>query len=149
MSKTAMKLALEALERGETELRWQAITAIKEALAESEARRKEFSETTKRNMEHVEWYLSTHAPEPVAWRYLTRYPSINVWTYCASEPETKPEREPLYTTSPQRTWVGLTHEDIEKLDCVYPLWDDGESCTIMGIKDFARAIEAKLKEKNT
>ena len=48
----------------------------------------------------------------------------------------------------QRTWVGLTDEEIEKLDCVYPLWNDGESCTIMGIKDFARAIEAKLKEKN-
>lgn len=41
----------------------------------------------------------------------------------------------------QRTWVGLTDEEIEKLNCVYPLWDDGESCTIMGIKDFARAIE--------
>ena len=32
----ALKLALEALERGETELRWQAITAIKEALAQPE-----------------------------------------------------------------------------------------------------------------
>ena len=31
-----MKLALEALERGETELRWKAITAIKEALAQPE-----------------------------------------------------------------------------------------------------------------
>ena len=34
MTKEALKLALEALERGETELRWQAITAIKEALAQ-------------------------------------------------------------------------------------------------------------------
>ena len=32
----ALKLALEALERGETELRWKAITAIKEALAQPE-----------------------------------------------------------------------------------------------------------------
>ena len=30
----ALKLALEALERGETKLRWEAITAIKEALAQ-------------------------------------------------------------------------------------------------------------------
>lgn len=30
----ALKLALEALERGETELRWKAITAIREALAQ-------------------------------------------------------------------------------------------------------------------
>ena len=49
---------------------------------------------------------------------------------------------PLYTTLPQRTWAGLT---------------DGVMCDIaiehglMGIDwiDFARAIEAKLKEKNT
>ena len=32
----ALKLALEALERGETKLRWEAITAIKEALAQLE-----------------------------------------------------------------------------------------------------------------
>ena len=35
MRKT-LELALEALERGETELRWKAITAIKEALAQPE-----------------------------------------------------------------------------------------------------------------
>ena len=34
--KEALTLALEALERGETELRWKAITAIKEALAQPE-----------------------------------------------------------------------------------------------------------------
>jgi hypothetical protein len=34
----ALKLALEALERGETKLRWEAITAIKEALAQQEER---------------------------------------------------------------------------------------------------------------
>ena len=34
--KEALKLALEALERGETKLRWEAIAAIKEALAQPE-----------------------------------------------------------------------------------------------------------------
>jgi len=34
----ALTLALEALERGETKLRWEAITAIKEALAQQEER---------------------------------------------------------------------------------------------------------------
>ena len=45
---------------------------------------------------------------------------------------------PLYTTPPaaQRQWVGLTDEEIAKLDCYDHL-------------KFARAIEAKLKEKNT
>ena len=50
---------------------------------------------------------------------------------------------PLYTTPPQRTWVGLTEKDLELLSAewriVYGAWMD----------DFARDIEAKLKEKNT
>jgi hypothetical protein len=44
---------------------------------------------------------------------------------------------------PQRTWVGLTDEDLKLLSAewriVYGAWMD----------DFARDIEAKLKEKNT
>jgi hypothetical protein len=43
---------------------------------------------------------------------------------------------PLYTTPPQRTWVGLTEDD------EIP-WDGVDA------KSFAKAIEAKLKEKNT
>ena len=43
----------------------------------------------------------------------------------------------------QRTWVGLTEEDLKLLSAewriVYGAWMD----------DFARDIEAKLKEKNT
>ena len=42
----------------------------------------------------------------------------------------------LYATPPQRTWVGLTDED------EIP-WDGVDA------KSFAKAIEAKLKEKNT
>jgi hypothetical protein len=47
---------------------------------------------------------------------------------------------PLYTTPPaaQRQWVGLTDEDIIK--CT-PTWGGT-------VEDVARAIEAKLKEKN-
>jgi len=47
-----------------------------------------------------------------------------------------------YTTPPQRTWVGLTDEDLKILSAewriVYGAWMD----------DFAKDIEAKLKEKN-
>jgi len=54
----------------------------------------------------------------------------------------KKDAEPLYTTPPQRTWVGLTEREqgaiMEDLNAhgtnLYP---------------FAQAIEAKLKEKNT
>ena len=47
---------------------------------------------------------------------------------------------PLYTHPPQRTWVGLTDEEIDKTHETQ-VWDARRS--------YARAIEAKLKEKNT
>ena len=49
----------------------------------------------------------------------------------------------------QRKWVGLTDEEVESLDCVYVNWLDYEQVEIKGEKEFARAIEAKFKEKNT
>jgi len=53
------------------------------------------------------------------------------------------------TSAPQRTWVGLTDEEVEKLDCVQALWQDEGECEIHGVKEFYHNIEAKLKEKNT
>jgi hypothetical protein len=47
----------------------------------------------------------------------------------------------LYTTPQQRTWVGLTDEDIY-LNC--PNWLSQEQC-----KSWTQQIQAKLKEKNT
>jgi hypothetical protein len=53
-------------------------------------------------------------------------------------------REPLYTALPQRTWVGLTDEEIKRIGKL-----DLDS-NYFGIwYDFAKAIEAKLREKNT
>ena len=48
----------------------------------------------------------------------------------------------VYTTLPQRTWVGLTDEEI--MQCL----DQGYGIN-MRLDGFARIIEAKLKEKNT
>ena len=50
---------------------------------------------------------------------------------------------PLYTT-PQRTWVGLTDEEWNAI--YYKFAEHGASVSGW---DFAKAIEAKLKEKNT
>jgi hypothetical protein len=50
------------------------------------------------------------------------------------------EVKALYTTPPQRTWVGLTDEEI---------WQIATDCTIGGdlhADKFAKAIEAKVKE---
>jgi hypothetical protein len=50
---------------------------------------------------------------------------------------------PLYTTPPQRTWVGLTGEDVVKA------YDDYQSGRFSaGFMGATRSIEAKLKQKN-
>jgi len=52
------------------------------------------------------------------------------------------DRVPVYTTPTQRTWVGLTEDDAIEL---LPAGDWEIESTL----EFAKAIEAKLKEKNT
>ena len=57
-----------------------------------------------------------------------------------------PDAKPLYTTPPQRTWVGLEGEEIRNL------WEEAtkpDRSTMTMVTSFARATEAKLKEKNT
>ena len=51
---------------------------------------------------------------------------------------------PVYTAPPQRPWVGLTQDEPMQI------WDGiiKYAPSEMRIKDFAQAIEAKLKEKN-
>ena len=54
---------------------------------------------------------------------------------------------PLYTTPPRREWVGLTEEEVYPLANAH-LHHQPESYSVSGIYDLARAIEAKLREKN-
>ena len=117
----ALKLALEALETSmyPQQKQLQAITAIKEALAQPEQ-------------------------EPVAWGMEQSDGEIlDVIT-----PEEHARLEGGYTIPlyrhPQRTWVGLTDDEIlEKCESV-PDYDIGNYDLIQ----FARAIEAKLRSKN-
>jgi len=51
--------------------------------------------------------------------------------------------KPLYTTPQQRTWVGLTDEEIQAEWLLTPQHDKAEGLW------FGRRLEAKLKEKNT
>jgi hypothetical protein len=81
--------------------------------------------------------------EPVARQYQNR---DGVWKDFISEKHYKDTLEDgswpirnLYT-SPQRTWVGLTDEEITDI------W--AESSPYYHEDDFARAIEAKLRSKN-
>ena len=132
----ALKLALEALEaacgnRCNAEynpcFQREAITAIKEALAQVEQ-------------------------EPVAWISATELLVMRGNALGGAKDwrvnlglESEEGDLGLYTTPPQRTWVGLTDKEIDEL------WmshhdDFGNALSAI---DYERAIEAKLKEKNT
>jgi len=83
--------------------------------------------------------------EPVAWHYPNGSP--DQCTTDKAYAEMEPAWTPLYSHPPQRTWVGLTKKEIllvnEKQDESIIAAPDDE------LIQFARAIEAKLKEKNT
>jgi hypothetical protein len=152
----ALRLALEALDsvlanhKGAPVLPWiEARDAVKATL---EAKDDGITLTTIRHprgkpalgdlnpklLETVEIDL----PEPVAWGVFEG--NLHDMFFTQSEAQemadlkgTHAEVRPLYTTPPQRTWVGLTDED--EID-----WEEGGN-----LRDLVKAIEAKLKEKNT
>jgi hypothetical protein len=68
------------------------------------------------------------------------------WPTCQSEEYqqslAEQIKQELVTGSAQRQWVGLTDEEIDKL------FGDGPYVPAMLLRDVARAIESKLKEKN-
>ena len=86
-----------------------------------------------------------HEQEPVAWEQF--YPDIG-------KPQIAFNAEVIGYVAPQRTWVGLTEEELYE---IYDESDNGSSpCGVCGACSkckievaIARAIEAKLKEKNT
>ena len=82
-------------------------------------------ETAKREHEPVA-YVTIESVIPSDWR---KCPSIKWFN--------KPTEGPLYTAPPKREWVGLTEEEMEDLLGTIP-WPQ-----------VCRAIEARLKEKNT
>ena len=99
-----------------------------------------------KRIEELEARLAQPEQEPVAWGVPNTRPAekaqFMMLLHSADGCQYPDQLVPLYTTPPQREWVGLTDEDMNKLrhlvDWTVPL----------DIKKFARAIEAKLKEKN-
>jgi hypothetical protein len=134
MSKEAMKLALEALKGYRREMNdgqpCDAEKALEKALAKQE-----------QGEPNIQSYLEKNNLQPVAWMDADGNVSDNNDHRCFPIP--------LYTTTPQqRTWVGLTDEEVE---LVYAIIIKIRKKDIMPgeQKMFARTIEAKLKEKNT
>ena len=125
-----LKLALKTLEYAGPswiDARQPAITAIKEALA---------NEALEKMAENARELGLDYEPEPVPVA-VVRWNDIGhiSWrTHVMLSDDT-----PLYTTPPQRTWIGLTDEDIGMcLDA-----GDGSMSKIISF------IEAKLKELNS
>ncbi len=131
MSREAMKLALEALETSmyPQQKQLQAITALREALAEQPAQQEPVA---------LKWQ---QAPVKTQWGDDMVVASVAIDNdhtlslYCERDQTAKVD-----AMLAQRTWVGLSYEDI---DIAFDDTQEGG-----GFDDFARAIEAKLKEKN-
>ena len=85
----------------------------------------------------IEERLAQPEPEPVAW-LCWEDKENNLLADTVLSDKACTECFPVYTAPPKKEWVGLTDEDIENA-----------TDNVGGYKDFARAIEANLKEKNT
>ena len=84
--------------------------------------------TTDRFKDGIEWWMDT--------KTYGAYPNPPQWHIDTGN---------LVRLVPQREWVGLTDEERSKIWGGIIKYAPSE----MRIKDFAQAIEAKLKEKNT
>jgi hypothetical protein len=133
----ALKMALEVMRnQGDVSVdEWIATEkAIKEALA-NEALDKMAENARELGLDYEP------AQEPVSQPKVRTGNCLRVGV-CASEG---------HKIQPQRTWVGLTDEEIEhafKTNSV--MVDNGNAYMVAGLRavNIARAIEAKLKEKN-
>ena len=145
-----LKLALEALEADPLEmvadanghmvfLKDKAITAIKEHLKEKAL------QALHDENERLGLYKDAYAEqEPMAW--ISTGPARMIhWT--SDKPAYGDDWVPLYTTPPQREFVGLTKEEIAEFDT----WHDNreEEVGWCNPSEIVAYIEAKLKEKNT
>ena len=135
-SKETMKLALEALEGNTTNpvidpeqaaIEDKAITALREALAEQPAQQEPVAYAVYHRMggsKSLHWH-EQHSPDGDANEY---------------------QLLPLYASpQAQRTWVGLTDEQIDSIVAMSCKKDSSH----LDAARVARAIEAKLEEKNT
>jgi hypothetical protein len=124
--KEALQIALEALTDFDYDKRMSAIESIKEALET-----KDEPVAVKRMMEWV-YVLKQRSDNGQHMNIQSGLTAGTCWEF-AIELE-----EFIKHFSSQRTWVGLTDEDIQKLAAEHHDWES-----------LYLAVQAKLKEKNT
>ena len=135
MSREAMKQALDMLNEIADDVYCDqklegVITALRKALVDAnDTSQERVDEKAKREQEPVAW-ISEGGDVSRSKRYMD---------------EMGFKCNPLYTAPPKREWVGLTDEEISDLWCKVSNTD----FVTIDTHEFARAIEAKLKEKNT
>lgn len=91
-------------------------------------------------IETIKQALAAPVQEPVAWTLLLVGEHNGIVGKAGNTFEGHPEhyrRVDVYTTPQQRTWVGLTDEEIDK--CI----------ELANPTAIAEEVEAKLKDKNT
>ena len=125
MTQEELKLVLDALENGAVPTpknagkNLDAITAIKEALAQEQEPVATLAVRWRNPVGKVAYVLEVDLPTGI---------------------------HKLYTHPPQRTWMGLTSEEVAN----YWDWEDFQcGCGRGTLLEMVRDIEAKLKERNT
>jgi hypothetical protein len=125
----------DLLERCETEMRYAGWTTLE---VDNPQRQELYF--------RVQAALAQPAQEPVAWLTKNKFSNkVDFDAKNAKETTGWSAAFPVYTTPQQRTWVGLTDEERDAItnkvigfnNCCG--WED----------DYAKTVEAKLKEKNT
>ena len=86
--------------------------------------------------------LTVAEQEPVAWKHPDKHMVFWEDTKEVDEYHGFKPTIPLYTAPPRREWVGLTAEDMADAH------NSTSGDVMMRLAGFARAIEAKLKDKN-
>lgn len=117
-----MQLALDALDSDSPDIQLRAATTLRARLAQQEEK-----------------------PKPVGW-----ISKNNVVYPLEAKDEVHPVNElrPLYTAPPPRPWQGLTDEERKEIFESMPGGMEGFLRT-WGWLPFSKALEQKLKEKNT
>lgn len=146
----AMEMALETLEDCAVSIdsEWGDCRSIEEMRETGE-----YTRATTKAIEALRQALAQPEQKPVA------YMTYKGYLYHASDPKVLEHSDPtpLYTAPPSKPWVSLTDEEMEKAtrmsvdELLNHIYENGTTTEGVGyrVNRIVKAIEAKLKEKNT